>query len=215
MKCINCGVNVNTPSKYCPVCSNKLKSKCTNTIYPKIKRKFNFGLRLLVLVSLIVCLICGYINYELDKSFTWSIYVFLGVMTNCITVIYIFRSYKDIFKLLGRYGMLLMILLIIWYIFTKSKYIVNLVIPILCIVELLFNDVVTFIIKRKHIKKYLGILIANVVLSFVPMILIFFHIIDFYYVAHAALLLSVINILILVLFDFSDLKEELLMIFNY
>ena len=69
MKCINCVVNVNTPSKYCPVCSNKLKHRCTNTIYPKIKRKFNFGLRLLVLVSLIVCLICGYINYELDKSF--------------------------------------------------------------------------------------------------------------------------------------------------
>ena len=47
------------------------------------------------------------------------------------------------------------------------------------------------------------------------MILILFNIIDFDYVAHAALILSIINILILVLFDFSDLKEELLMIFNY
>jgi hypothetical protein len=108
-----------------------------------------------------------------------------------------------------------MILLIIWYAATKSKYIVNLVIPGLCILELLFNDIVTFIIKRKHKSKYLGILIANVVVSFVPMILILFKIIDFYYIAHAALLLSIINILILVLFDFSDLKEELMMIFNY
>ena len=39
--------------------------------------------------------------------------------------------------------------------------------------------------------------------------------IDFTYVAHAAMILSIVNILILVIFDFSDLKEELLMFFNY
>ena len=42
MKCNNCGVTVNSPSKYCPICSNKLKRSGTNTIYPKIKRN-SFG----------------------------------------------------------------------------------------------------------------------------------------------------------------------------
>ena len=79
-------------------------------------------------------------------------YVVLGVMTNCITLIYILRSYKDVFKLFGRYGAVLMLLLIAWYIFTKSKYIVNLVIPGLCILELLFNDVLLSVSDDKTLK---------------------------------------------------------------
>ena len=94
-------------------------------------------------------------------------------------------------------------------------FITNYIIPGLCIIELLFNDIFLFIFKRKHIRKYLGVLISNVVVAFVPLILIALKMIDFNYVAHAAMILSIINIFILVIFDFSDLKEEVIMFFNY
>ena len=215
MKCSNCGVTVNTPSKYCPICSNKLKHKGTNTIYPMIKRKGNVYLKTILLLSLIITLICGYIDYEINKKFTFSAYVGLALLSNYITLFYIFKSYKDLFKLLGRYGTILMIILFIWYMYTGLKTLTNFVIPILCIVELLFADIYLFIVKRRHIKKYLGILVANIVVSFVPLLLIVLKLIDFDYIAHAAMILSIVNILILVIFDFSDLKEELLMFFNY
>ena len=215
MKCNNCGVTVNTPSKYCPICSNKLKHKGTNTIYPKIKRKGNIFLKSILLISLIITLICGYIDYVINNKLTFSSYVGLILLSNYITLFYIFKSYKDLFKLLGRYGTILMLILFIWYMFTGIKFITNFIIPILCIVELLFVDIFLFIIKRKHISKYLGILIANVIVSFVPILLIVLNMIDFYYLAHVAMILSLVNILILVIFDFSDLKEEILMFFNY
>lgn len=215
MKCNNCGVTVNTPSKYCPICSNKLKHKGTNTIYPGIKRKSNIYLKSLLLISLIITLICGYIDYLINNKLTFSSYVGLFLLSNYITLFYIFKSYKDLFKLLGRYGTILMLILFIWYMFTGIKFITNFLIPILCIVELLFVDIFLFIIKRKHIRKYLGILIANVIVSFVPILLIVLNMIDFYYLAHIAMILSLVNILILVIFDFSDLKEEILMFFNY
>ena len=215
MKCSNCGVTVNTPSKYCPICSNKLKHKGTNTIYPKIKRKGNIYLKSILLISLIITLICGYIDYEVNNKYTFSPYVGLVLLSNYITLFYIFKSYKDLFKLLGRYGTILMLILFIWYMYTGLKTLTNFVIPILCIVELLFVDIYLFILKRKHIRKYLGILIANVVVSFVPLLLIVLNMIDFDYIAHAAMILSIVNILILVIFDFSDLKEEILMFFNY
>lgn len=215
MKCSNCGVTVNTPSKYCPICSNKLKHKGTNTIYPKIKRKGNIFLKSILLISLIITLICGYIDYVINNKLTFSSYVGLILLSNYITLFYIFKSYKDLFKLLGRYGTILMLILFIWYMFTGIKFITNFIIPILCIVELLFVDIFLFIIKRKRIRKYLGILIANVIVSFVPILLIVLNMIDFYYLAHIAMILSLVNILILVIFDFSDLKEEILMFFNY
>jgi len=215
MKCNNCGVTVNTPSKYCPICSNKLKHKGTNTIYPKIKRKGNIYLKSILLISLIITLICGYIDYVINNKLTFSPYVSLFLLSNYITLFYIFKSYKDLFKLLGRYGTILMLILFIWYMYTGIKFITNFIIPILCIVELLFVDIFLFIIKRKHIRKYLGILIANVIVSFVPILLIVLNMIDFYYLAHIAMILSLVNILILVIFDFSDLKEDILMFFNY
>ena len=215
MKCNNCGVTVNSPSKYCPICSNKLKHKGTNTIYPKIKRKSNMYLKVLLFISLLITLVVGYIDYEINKKITFSAYVGLALLSNYITIVYIFRSYKDIFKLFGRYGLILNIILFIWYMYTKQIFITNYIIPGLCIIELLFNDIFLFIFKRKHIRKYLGVLISNVVVAFVPLILIALKMIDFNYVAHVAMILSIINILILVIFDFSDLKEEVIMFFNY
>ena len=215
MKCSNCGVTVNSPSKYCPICSNKLKHKGTNTIYPKIKRKSNMYLKVLLFISLLITLVVGYIDYEINKKITFSAYVGLALLSNYITIVYIFRSYKDIFKLFGRYGLILNIILFIWYMYTKQIFITNFIIPSLCIIELLFNDIFLFIFKRKHIRKYLGVLISNVVVAFVPLILIALKMIDFNYVAHVAMILSIINILILVIFDFSDLKEEVIMFFNY
>ncbi|MBQ7241107.1 MAG: hypothetical protein IJS56_06695 [Bacilli bacterium] len=215
MKCNNCGVTVNSPSKYCPICSNKLKHKGTNTIYPKIKRKSNMYLKVLLFISLLITLVVGYIDYEINKKITFSAYVGLALLSNYITIVYIFRSYKDIFKLFGRYGLILNIILFIWYMYTKQIFITNYIIPGLCIIELLFIDIFLFIFKRKHIRKYLGVLISNVVVAFVPLILIALKMIDFNYVAHVAMILSIINILILVIFDFSDLKEEVIMFFNY
>lgn len=215
MKCNNCGVTVNSPSKYCPICSNKLKHKGTNTIYPKIKRKSNMYLKVILFISLLITLVVGYIDYEINKTITFSAYVGLALLSNYITIVYIFRSYKDIFKLFGRYGLILNIILFIWYMYTKQIFITNYIIPGLCIIELLFNDIFLFIFKRKHIRKYLGVLISNVVVAFVPLILIALKMIDFNYVAHVAMILSIINILILVIFDFSDLKEEVIMFFNY
>ena len=215
MKCNNCGVTVNSPSKYCPICSNKLKHKGTNTIYPKIKRKSNMYLKVLLFISLLITLVVGYIDYEINKKITFSAYVGLALLSNYITIVYIFRSYKDIFKLFGRYGLILNIILFIWYMYTKQIFITNYIIPGLCIIELLFNDIFLFIFKRKHIRKYLGVLISNVVVAFVPLILIALKMIDFNYVAHAAMILSIINIFILVIFDCSDLKEEVIMFFNY
>ena len=215
MKCNNCGVTVNSPSKYCPICSNKLKRSGTNTIYPKIKRKSNIYLKIVLFISLLITLVVGYIDYEVNKKFTFSAYVGLALLSNYITLVYIFRSYKDIFKLLGRYGLILNVILFIWYMYTKQIFITNFIIPSLCIIELLFNDIFLFIFRRKHIRKYLGVLIANIIIGFVPLVLISLNMIDFDYVAHIAMIISLVNILILGIFDFSDLKEELLMFFNY
>lgn len=215
MRCNVCDVEVNSRGKRCPICGNELQGTVKEYVYPHIRRKKNLPVKVLLFLSLVTVLLTGYIDYQFNSKFTWSIYVLLGVVTNFISINYILKSYKDVFGLLGRYGFIVIVLCYIWYLFTGVSFIPNYVIPGLCIAELIFSDVIALIFKRKKIKKYVGILITNVLLALVPSLLLFFNISTINIVAHISILFSIINILVLVLFDFNDVKDEITMIFNY
>lgn len=215
MRCNVCDVEVNSRGKRCPICGNELQGKVKDYIYPNIKRKKNLFLRILSLISIVTIIISGYIDYEFNTKFTWSIYVALGVITNFISINYILKSYKDIFVLLGRYGFIIILLVYIWYLFTGVSALPNYVIPGLCIAELIFSDIVALVFKYKHIKKYVSILITNVLLGLVPVLLLICNISTVEIVAHISILLSIINIIVLIIFDFNDVKDEITMIFNY
>ena len=215
MRCNNCGVEVNSRGKRCPLCNNPLEGKVKSYAFPDIKRKKNTFLKVVLLISLIALLITGYIDFELNNKFTWSRIVLLALISNYITLYYITNSYKDVLLLLCRYGFVVIGIIFIWYYFIRLSFIPNIIIPALCLVELIFSDVVAFIMKRNHIRKYLSVLLSNIFLSFVPMMLVIFNITTIDILAHISILLSIVNLIALILFDYNDLKEEIIMIFNY
>ena len=108
-----------------------------------------------------------------------------------------------------------MLLVYIWYLFTGVSALPNYVIPGLCIAELIFSDIIALVFTYKHIKKYVSILITNVLLGLVPVLLLICNISTVEIVAHISILLSIINIIVLIIFDFNDVKDEITMIFNY
>ena len=183
--------------------------------FPDIKRKKNTFLKVVLLISIIALLITGYIDFEFNGKYTWSRIVLLALISNYITLYYITNSYKDVLLLLCRYGFVVIGTIFVWYYFIRWSFIPNIIIPSLCLVELIFSDVVAFIMKRNHIRKYLSVLLSNIFLSFVPMILVIFNITTIDILAHISILLSIVNLIALILFDYNDVKEEIIMIFNY
>ena len=215
MRCNNCGVEVNSRGKRCPLCNNPLEGKVKSYAFPDIKRKKNTFLKVVLLISIIALLITGYIDFEFNGKYTWSRIVLLALISNYITLYYITNSYKDVLLLLCRYGFVVIGTIFVWYYFIRWSFIPNIIIPSLCLVELIFSDVVAFIMKRNHIRKYLSVLLSNIFLSFVPMILVIFNITTIDILAHISILLSIVNLIALILFDYNDVKEEIIMIFNY
>ena len=164
MRCNNCGVEVNSRGKRCPLCNNPLEGKVKSYAFPAIKRKKNTFLKVVLLISLIALLVTGYIDFEFNHRFSWSRIVLLALVSNYISLYYITNSYKDVLLLLCRYGLVVIGIIFIWYYVTRWTFIPDIIIPTLCLVELIFSDVVAFIININNIINYLSLLIYNIFL---------------------------------------------------
>lgn len=215
-KCNSCLVEINTISSLCPLCQNKLTGTDEQGVFPQNIRLKTSSLlfKILLFISLTVMIVTVFINYSLDSQLTWSIIVFLGLFSNILITKYILKNYKNMYKLLSSYGLLIIIISFIWFFVTRKMFITNYIIPSLCIVELTFSLVIAFILRKTDILKYYRILLINVILSLIPALIVLFKLTTFNILAYACSIYSLIVILGLIIFSFDKLKEELGKLFN-
>ena len=116
--------------------------------------------------------------------------------------------------MLGKYGLLIIVLLILWYILTKSKIITNYIIPSVCLLELLINLIIGIILRKNYLVKYSEQILLNIMLLFVPTLLVKLNLTTNNILAHICTICSIITILYFLIFFFEDIKYELKKIFN-
>lgn len=215
-KCNSCNISFNTTSKLCPLCQNKLIGNA-KSVFP-INYKYRSSVllnKILLFFSITAFIICSFIDFQINKTLTWSIIVLLGLITNLIIIRAILKSYKDTLGMLGRYGVVLMVILFIWYFYTKNSIITNFIIPILCLLELGFTVVIGIILRNTYIIKYLKIILLNIFISIIPGVLVVFDLVTYPLIAYISAILSVIVLIGIIIFYSEDLKDELHRIFNY
>jgi hypothetical protein len=107
-----------------------------------------------------------------------------------------------------------MLLAFITYFVTKSTIITNYFIPLLCIFELVFYDIVAIILRKNYIRRYMKIIIINILLSLIPFILVKTNLVTNPILAYVTFGIDIVNVMGLFIFDFTDIKNELKMIFR-
>ena len=108
-----------------------------------------------------------------------------------------------------------MVILFIWYFYTKNSIITNFIIPILCLLELGFTVIIGIILRNTYIIKYLKIILLNIFISIIPGVLVVFDLVTYPLIAYISAILSVIVLIGIIIFYSEDLKDELHRIFNY
>ena len=215
-KCNSCNILFNIKSNFCPLCQNTLTGECcdfsfTNNVWFKTN---SLILKILLFVSITTILIFGFIELLIYNNLKYTLYVGLGLFTNFIVIYHILKSYKNIFRMFGRYGFIIILLLLLWYFVIKTPIITNYIIPSVCIFELLFNLIVCIVLRRNYIVKYSSQILMNIFLLFLPIILVWFNLTTNNILPYICSLLSVISIIGLLIFFFNDIKDELEKIFN-
>lgn len=209
-KCNNCHISLNTNYEYCPFCQDKLEGK-SFSYYPKYKRrKSSKVFRIIVYISIIMAIITSFIDYQINSYLTWSLYCLLGLLSNIIITYYIFNSEKDIHKSLIGYGLVLILISIIWYYLTEFTYITNYVIPILCITIMLYTSFISFFTKVKPLT-YLSV---NMLVVIEPILLVLRRYTTNNILCYLSILTFIIIFIRLYFFHHDELKEELIKIFR-
>ena len=81
-RCNSCKIDINTSRKYCPFCQDKLTGQ-GNSIYPEKNNSGRFKVfKFMIFISAIVAMTALFVDYELDKNITWSIYIILLLLNN-------------------------------------------------------------------------------------------------------------------------------------
>ena len=215
-KCNSCNILFNTTEKVCPLCQNKLIGNAEGVFPINYRYKKSVMLtKIILFFSLVIGIICSFIDYQLNSEMTWSIAVILALITNFIITFSILKSYKDTLGMMGKYGMVLMIIFFIWYFYTKEPVITNYLIPLLCLIEQGFSLIIGAIMRNTYIFRYFKIILLNLILSMIPMGLVYFDLVTKPLLAYICAFVSIITLIGIIIFYFEDLKDELSRIFNY
>lgn len=214
-KCNSCNILFYTTEKLCPLCQNKLLGN-SQSVFPINYRYKTVTMinKVILFLSISLAIVSIFIDLLLNKQITWSLVVILGLITNHIIIQTILRSYKDTLSMLGKYGIVIMVISFIWYFYTKNTIITNYIIPILCILELVFTGILSIILRNSYVLRYIRLILLNVFISIIPTILVLFKLTTFNILAYTASIISLILLTALIIFYYEELKDELSRIFN-
>ena len=208
--CNSCNIDINTDEKVCPLCQSRLTGTCTPIFpVPSIK-KLDLFLNILLYLVIIGIAATGYVDYYPDKAFSYSIYVLCGGISGYILLRYFFKkARKDWISFFFNTSFICMILLAGWYYFTKFQLIMDYIIPGITIFDLVFSTIMAIILKQSYTRKYIHIIVMNVIFGFIPLLLVLLHLAQDPMLAQISMISSVVTILGLIIFDFNSLKEEI------
>lgn len=214
-KCNSCNILFNTNEKLCPLCQNKLLGN-SKSVFPINYRYKTVTMinKIILFLSISIAIICSFIDLLLNSQITWSFVVILVLITNHIVTQTILRSYKDTLSMLGKYGVVIMIILFIWYFYTKNTIITNYIIPAVCIAELLFTAVLSIILRNSYVLRYIRLILLNIFISIIPTVLVLFNLTTYNILAYIASIISLLVLTALIIFYYEELKDELNRIFN-
>lgn len=215
-KCNSCNVNFTTSEVLCPLCQNNLYGVSEESMFPKNIRynTHSLILKILLFSSIVITIVSSFIELYIFNRIKYNIYVYLGLITNYYIIYFILKNSKNILKMFFKYGIVLIFLTLLWYYFTKGKFIVNYVIPSIALGELLFNILISIIIRKNYFIKYSNLILTNLFLLILPVLLVLFNITTNDLMSYICLVVALITIFGLIIFCLDDIKEELSKIFN-
>lgn len=168
MRCNSCNVYINTNEDKCPICHNPLKGK-KNSVFPtKVKKRSDeFIIKIIGFILVIASMINLFIDYKVNKTLYYSGFVIIG-LSYAFTLFYIILyNRKDFFKIFYKFGYATIGYLYLLKLILNISLIYTIIIPSIIIINLLISFLLSLIIKKKYIIKYLNITLLMILISLI------------------------------------------------
>ena len=210
IKCNKCHINLDTVSDVCPLCNSDVKEN-NNSVYPYIENNISRAvlMKKIFFIHCIVCLAILLINYFCTPNVKWSVFVVIQVILTYFIFHKVLCGRNRILRLLFMLNFVICVVSIFWdYYVGFNGWSINYVLPSLCISYGIFMIILRFI-NYFAFKENTSYIYLNVCIAFVPLILVKLGKITFPLLAIISSVTGVINILILIIFGWSNFKEDI------
>ncbi len=210
-ECKKCHIKVQTDENICPLCQNKLIGKQNFSAFPYIptlKKRFSLFFKILLLISITICLICAIIDYFLNK-YHFSILVIYGFICLFVILKTNLNNKDSIYKTILKQLIMFTILAILWdYLTGWHNWSLTYVVPILCIAGS-FGIAILAIILHNYLDEELFYFICIAIIGIIPLLFVFTDIVSNKLPSIICSFLNILCFLGLLIFKFKDVKEEL------
>ena len=164
-------------------------------------RKLVFFLACVISVAVLI------LNYALTPNIKWSLFVILQIFASYYVFYNVLSGRKKVVKLLLSLNIIVSGLSIFWDIYTGFKgWSLDYVYPSLCITYGIFVLLLRFI-NYFAFRQNTSYIYFNICLGFVPLLLLYLDIVKVDILADLSVVIAFINLIILIIFDWSDLKN--------
>lgn len=207
-KCLKCDVNVNTVTNKCPLCDSII-DETKDCLYPKKINGLKYGfVRKISLFIALMCSLCVVLlNFYLTPTYRWSVFVIIQLFISYMIFFKILNGRNRVLRMLFMLNIFVCSLSIFWDIYIGfSGWSLDYVLPSLCITYGIFVLLLRFI-NYFAFRQNSSYIYFNTCLGFVPIVLLYFDIVKLDILADLSALIAFVNLIILIIFDWSDLKE--------
>jgi len=214
--CDKCKIKIDTNRTYCPLCQQTLSGESsTNLIekYPEyisVNRKvFPLTKRIILFVTIVSMIILLVINLANYNGKLWSLIPIGSIFYFWILVsVGIFSRQNIAFKLAFLTSLLIALLILIDEASFSEGWSYNYLMPILLSVCNLAISVL-LLIKRMDYRDYILYLLTIIILSLIPVVLVFFNIITIIWPSLIAFGIAVSILLFIIFFFPKSIKDEI------
>lgn len=212
-QCKKCNISLDVRTNNCPLCNSEIDGvKSFKSSYPFISDIINKHLyrKMILLLAFLTSSIVLVLNYFLTPTIKWSFFVIIQIFMSYYIFYNILNGRKRVIKTLLALNIIVSFLSVFWDFYTGFHgWSTNYVLPSLCITYGAFMLVLRFI-DYFAFRESSNYIYLNICLGFVPMILVYLEYAKLNVLIHLSGVFCILNLLILVIFDGSDLKEDIL-----
>lgn len=212
MKCEKCNIELDIISNKCPLCKSVVTDiKNPEGSYPILKPVVSNKLykKLLFFVACIISVVVILLNVALTPGIRWSFFVILQLILSYFIFSKILSGRIKVIKIFLILNILVCILSIFWDSYTGFRgWSTNYVIPALCISYGVFMIILRFV-SYYAFQENSSYIYLNICLEFLPLLLVYFGYAKLNILICWAGLFGIINLLLLLIFDGSSFKDDI------
>ncbi len=170
--CDACTVDFTGDMARCPLCQNELRGEASPAAFPAQQiylRPRRLAVEIITFVTGAILLLHGFFSY----LFSWPIPIAsASAAALIISVLFINSAILHVprpLRLMFRYFYIMLAIALVWFVATMNHVVTMFVIPITCLVSLVFDVVLLIVLRAKAIDEYAKYLAFDIVAGLMPL----------------------------------------------